>query len=459
MHIDKQYFDGKKVVIFGLGVNGGGLGTLDFLLSTDVAHITVTDRKSLADFQTASVALPADNRITWRLGEHHEADFHEADIIVKNPSIPWSHPLLVAAQGHGTEVVMDSTIFMALCPAPVIGVTGSKGKTTTASLIAHILESAGHHVVRVGISQTGVLSELAHVTPDSVVVFELSSWRLSGLKSITKSPHISVITNLYPDHLNYYADMESYAEDKKIITAFQSQEDTLIISRENEWTPYFTEGIRAQVLTFGLDAKAHAWQDETALWIQENNDAVCLLQKTESLISGEHFFANMLAASLAAFQYGVSKADIQNALKTFTGVPHRFQLVRSIHGVRYINDTAATIPSAALASVEAVTTPCIILAGGSDKKLPLNDLLVAIAKSRYAILFAGDGTEKILAQLSPELREKVAVAESMQEAVQEASQKAEAGDTVLLAPGAASFGMFTNEFDRGEQFIKAVNAL
>jgi UDP-N-acetylmuramoylalanine--D-glutamate ligase len=139
MHITKDYFNNKRVLIFGLGTNGGGLGTLQFLLDTKVSQITVTDQKTESDFLAAEVRLPTEPRITWHLGEHKTEDFKTADIVIKNPSIKWDNPLVLLAKENGADVIMDSTIFMALCPAPVIGITGSKGKTTTASLIAHIL--------------------------------------------------------------------------------------------------------------------------------------------------------------------------------------------------------------------------------------------------------------------------------------------------------------------------------
>jgi UDP-N-acetylmuramoylalanine--D-glutamate ligase len=462
MHIDQQSFDGKTVLIFGFGTNGGGLGTLHFLLSTQAERIIVTDQKTLADFTAAGMILPADPRIVWRLGEHVAEDFTAADIVIKNPAIKWDHPLLLAAEQSGASILMDSTIFMALCPAPVIGITGSKGKTTTASLVAHILETAGHMVVRVGISQTGVLSELPKVTSQSVVVFELSSWRLSGLKNISERPRISILTNLYPDHLNYYPSITEYAQDKLMITDQQTQDDFFILPEESKWASYYQKHTQAQVKTFGTSPVAAAWQDAENLWLRPNIPGTgprLITSKDTTLIAGEHLFSNMLAAALVAECFGVDLHDIQTALHTFAGVPHRFELVRELRGVRYINDTAATIPSAALASVQSVQGPVILLAGGSDKNLPLDELLSAIATTKHTLLFQGTSTDKILEELSPELKDRCTVVTSMHEAITKAATLAENGDTVLLAPGAASFGMFRNEFDRGEQFVESVLAL
>jgi UDP-N-acetylmuramoylalanine--D-glutamate ligase len=461
MEITRDYFDDKKVLVFGVGTNGGGLGTVQFLLSTKAKSIHLVDQKTSEELQDTLIRLPKDPR----LHEHFALPeallqnlFAEVDIVIKNPGITWHHPLLLLAQESGAEVIMDSTLFMALCPAPVIGVTGSKGKTTTASLVAHILETAGHQVVRVGISQTGVLSELPKVTKESVVVFELSSWRLSGLAGIAKSPKISIITNLYPDHLNYYGTMEEYARDKKYSTDFQSTKDTLVVSGKNEWTKFFTDGTKAAVKMFGSDT-SDAWQTEQALVLAEADGDCEVLQKKQSFLKGEHFFDNILAASLATRAFGVSLEVITKALQTFRGVPHRFELVREIGGVQYINDTAATIPSATLASVQAVSTPVILLAGGSDKGLPLAALLEAMSRAKKTFLFAGNGTDKILAELPESEQGKVVVVHSMEEAVERSWDTALPGETVLLAPGAASFGMFQNEFDRGEQFVHWVKNL
>jgi UDP-N-acetylmuramoylalanine--D-glutamate ligase len=462
MNINRESFEGQKVVVFGLGTNGGGLGTVQFLLGTDAREITVTDQKSEAELERVIAALPDDPRLVWHLGGHTQEDFETGDIIIPNPSIRPDHPLLERAREHGGKVWMDSAIFLTLCSASVIGVTGSKGKTTTASLIAHILEESGREVVPVGISQTGVLSELQRVTPESTVVFELSSWRLAGLASVQKSPRIAVITNLYPDHLNYYHSMEEYARDKKYITEFQTEKDVLVVSGENEWSEFFIAGTKATIKTFGGNDTFCAWQDEGDLWYWQgegDRGPVRILEKEKSLLQGKHLFDNMLAAMLACKNFGVSLEDITRGLETFPGVPHRFELVREVGGVRYINDTAATIPSAALASVQSLSGPVILLAGVSDKSLPQDDLIQAIHIAKRVILFAGSGTKKLLAELDEGVKEKCLVVENMKDAVIEAQKVAMSGDTILLAPGAASFGMFQNEFDRGEQFCRRVQEL
>ncbi len=458
--ITKEFFRDKKVLVFGFGTNGGGLGTVEFLLDTEVSQIIVTDQKKEEELSHVIEKIKEDARLQWHLGGHALEDFEHVDLVIKNPGIRFDNPYLVHAKEYGAEIFVDSALFFSLCEAPIIGVTGSKGKTTTTSILAHILETAGKKVVRVGVSQVGVLSQLKEVTEESIVVFELSSWRLAGLRDIAMSPAIAIITNLYPDHLNYYVDMQSYAEDKAEIFLWQQPDDVTILSAENEWTEWFGSEAPGRVLSFGSTREQDAWQDETTLWIKDNEIEVPLIEKKDCILKGEHNYANFLAAALGAIEAGVAFSDIRKGVETFQGVSHRFEYVRELDGVTYINDTAATIPDAVRASVESVAGGVILLAGGSDKELPLEPLIDVIKKRvRQVILFSGSATEKIVLALEESGYTQYQVVESMGEAVETAQKEASDGDTILLSPGAASFGMFRNEFDRGEQFCKAVLAL
>ena len=220
--LQESFFKNKRVTVFGLGVNMGGVGTVKFLAEHGVREIIVTDIKSRMELGAALEKLAQYKNVTYVLGQHRPEDFTHTDMVIKNPVIPWTNEYIQRAEKNGVPVEMDSSIFFALTPAPIIGVTGTKGKTTTTTLIAHILEQAKKSVVRAGIGQTGVLGVLERVTPESVVVFELSSWRLSALARTKQSPHIAVLTNIYPDHLNYYQTMEAYVADKKNIFSHMS---------------------------------------------------------------------------------------------------------------------------------------------------------------------------------------------------------------------------------------------
>ena len=191
-----DFFKNKRITVFGLGLNAGGVGTVEFLVRQGVREVVVTDIKKREELAASLEKLAKYKNITYVLGQHRPEDFTHVDMVIKNPGIPWTNEYIRLAQKNGVSVEMDSSIFFALCKAPIIGVTGTKGKTTTSTLIAHILKAAGRNVIEAGIGQTGVLSRLSKITSESVVVFELSSWRLSALSHMKKSPHIAVLTNL-----------------------------------------------------------------------------------------------------------------------------------------------------------------------------------------------------------------------------------------------------------------------
>ena len=228
-----SFFKNKRITVFGLGLNTGGVGIVHFLAQAGTREIIVTDIKKREELAASLEKLKAYKNVKYVLGQHRPEDFSRVDMVIKNPVVPWTNEYVKLAEKSNVPVVMDSTIFFALCPAPIIGVTGSKGKTTTAELIAHILEKAGKKVVRVGLGQASVLGQLGKVTSESVVVFELSSWRLSGLRMLKKSPKLAVLTNIYPDHLNYYrGDMARYWGDKTNIFKFQTEQDQLLLGEQ-----------------------------------------------------------------------------------------------------------------------------------------------------------------------------------------------------------------------------------
>lgn len=476
--IDKPFLDGcifmtpeslfqdKRITVFGLGLNMGGVGTVAYLAKHGAREIIVTDMKSKEELASSIARLASYKNITYVLGQHRPEDFTQVDMVIKNPQIPWTNEYVRLAEAHHVPVDMDSSLFFALCKAPIIGVTGSKGKTTTASLIAHILEHAGERVVRAGISQVGVLGVLDTVSKESVVVFELSSWRLSALGRRRWSPFIAVLTNIYPDHLNYYKTMTAYMADKKNIFLFQKKKDVTVACFDNVLAREMVQDAPGELLFASVKQQidgAGAWLSDDKLFISEQGRETMLLPLDEVPLSGEHNIINVLLASLATLSYGLSLKDVRLGIKSFSGVPHRLEKVREKDGVAYYDDTTATIPDAVVAALRSFTKPIILIAGGSDKCLDFRASVEEIfSRSKEIVLLPGAGTEKLLQALKalPQAEKRsFPVVASMVEAVEKATEKAIAGDIVLLSPGAASFGLFQNEFDRGEQFRKAVEAL
>ncbi len=466
--MQESFFKDKRITVFGLGLNMGGAGTVRFLVEHGAREVIVTDIKTRDELAFSMEKLAKYKNIKYVLGQHHPEDFIHTDMVIKNPAIPWTNEYVKIALAHAIPVEMDSSLFFALCKAPIIGVTGSKGKTTTATMIAHMLETAGRNVIRVGIGQVGVLSSLSKIAPESVVVFELSSWRLSALGRAKKSPHIAVLTNLYPDHLNYYGTMEAYALDKRYIFLFQKKTDVLVANFDNELVRNMaqdTPGSLVWVSEAGAVEGDGVWQSENMLFARRQDRESVLLPVENIPVRGGHNICNVLAATGAALACGLSIKEIRAGIESFPGVPHRLERVAEKHGVQYFNDTTATIPEAAIAALRVFSEPVILIAGGSDKQLEFSRFADEILKrSKALILFKGAGTEKLVQalkeHLSGEVKErKFVIVESMEKAVELASRSAVPGDIVLLSPGAASFGVFKNEFDRGDQFRACVERL
>lgn len=464
----ESFFKNKRITVFGLGLNMGGVGTVQYLVTHGAREVVVTDIKSREELRSSIEKLASYKNITYVLGQHRPEDFTQVDMVIKNPGISWTNEYIQLAQEHGVPVEMDSSLFFAICKAPIIGVTGSKGKTTTASLIAHILEHAEKKVLRVGISQVGVLGVLDQITEEHVVVFELSSWRLSALTKVKRSPHIAVVTNIFQDHLNYYKTMSAYMADKKNIFRFQKKNDIVITDFDNVLGREMVQDAPGSVLFTSVVGSIEgdgAWLSDETLFVSEQEKESVLLPLLEVPLKGTHTLSSVLLASLAALSFGVTLKDVRAGIKSFKGVPHRLEKVAEKKGVTYYNDTTATIPDAAIMALRSFSEPVILIAGGSDKRLDFTFFAEEIlTRPKGLVLFRGEGTEKIIQALRMLLPEdqknrSFEVVESMGKAVELASRSALPGDVVLLSPGAASFGLFKNEFDRGEQFRKVVEAL
>lgn len=451
----------------GLGLHGGSIGTIRFLHSSG-AKLTVTDLKSKDELKPSLDKLSDLKNINYVLGQHRPEDFTGADMIIKNPIVPWSNKYIKLALEKNIPVEIDSSLFFQFCRNPIIGVTGTKGKTTTATLIYEILKTGGKIPVKVGIGQTSVLDKLNDLKADSIVIFELSSWRLSALGRCKLSPHVSVLTNIYPDHLNYYKNIEAYIKDKKHIYLNQTANDYCIINWDDEILNKLEPEIKSQIIKYSknrISRGRSVFIDQGIIYLNNGIDEKKVLEIKEIKIRGEHNLGNILAGIGAAYAAGVSLGDIHSAILSFKGIPHRLELVRELGGITYYNDTAATMPESAVFGIKSFEQPIILICGGADKNLDMAPLARAIHENAKGVVFLkGAATDKIIAEIRKILPEderdkKFTVVETMDKAVEVARIATEAGDVVLLSPGAASFGLFANEFDRGNKFKEAVNKL
>ena len=472
-----------KVTIMGLGVNGGGLPSALFFARRG-AQVTVTDLRSASALRESIDSL-RDYPVRYVLERHEEADFSNADLVIKNPAVAPTSPFLAAARGKGVPVETDLSVFFSLARNPVLAVTGSKGKSTTASAMAHGLSRIFPGARLGGNITVSPLSFIDDLAPEAPVVLELSSWQLGDLRGRgLLRPVVSVMTVILPDHLDKYAGMREYVEDKKAIFQEQEPGQKAVFNLDDPWQRDFASETRAQA--FFVSA-SRLPKNLRGAWL-DGDRGMARLEATGTereimagvLLPGAHNRMNLLAAGLALHLYGMKAEVVRGALASFPGVEHRLELFHTWKGISFYNDSAATIPHATAQAVRSLTGPVVLIAGGTDKNIDFSPL-AEVARAPCAILLlAGTGTEKIRALLEAQgvsyegpftdLAEAVrtAIARAISAAAGGISDAAAAGGisaagtghaSVLFSPGCTSFGMFLNEFDRGRRFKDSVRAL
>ena len=456
-------FVGRRVTVMGLGTRGGGLGVSRFLAERG-ALVTVTDAKpaaALAEPMAALAGLP----IRFVLGGHDEADFSpgRADFVVRNPGVPRRAPMLEVARRHGLPVEMEMTLFFRACPAPVIGVTGTKGKTSTATLAAAMLCAWRPDTILAGNMGVSALEQLTRIGPETPVVIELSSWQLEGLAEHRQAPAIATLTMIAPDHLDAYEGFADYAAIKRSVTHYQRPGDTLIVNADDPEAWRAAAETAATVLPFGGADRGGdgAWLDADDLHLRWQGETTAVALPDKPALAGPHHARNALAAMAAARLRGAPMSAVAAGLAAFEGVADRMETVAEIGGVRFVNDTSATAPVAAVAALRSYPVGVVhLIAGGADKRLDAAPLAAeAAARARAVYLLDGTGTPALADGLRRAGVAPVGPFGGMAAAVGAAAAAARAGDVVLLSPGCASFGLFRDEFDRGERFRQAVRAL
>lgn len=458
-------FYNKKVLVMGLGVNGGGLGVAKFF-SKIGAKVTVTDLKSEKELSSPISAL-SDFPVRFVLGRHENSDFEDSDFIIQNPAVSFDSPFVQTARKNGVVIENEISIFLKLTPSKnIIGITGTKGKTTTATLAGEMYKRKRSDTVLAGNLRVSVLDNLFKITPSTPIVLELSSFQLAGLTDYKFSPKIAVITSIFRDHLNRYPDFNSYITDKKNILRFQNQKDIAILPVGIKWD-FRRVGMGGKFwFSNEIHRVAHAGIIEKGgseiLFLRRNKllEEVCEVRDIK--IRGRQVISNILAASLASYLGGVEIPSIRETIKNFRGVEHRLEFVREVNGVSYYNDTTATIPDAVIAAIGSFTEPLILILGGNDKRLHFVKLANYIKRcSSYikAIVFLkGSATFKMQRVFTARgLQSKTTgVFDNFEKAVMAAKKIAKKGEVVLLSPGATSFNMFANEFERGEKFKEII---
>lgn len=455
---------GKKIAVLGIGVSNTPLIRLLCRAGLDV---TARDRASRERFDAGRLEELEALGTRLILGEHYMDGLTGSDVIFRTPGLRPDMPEIAAARAAGALLTSEMEVFFRVCPATMIAVTGSDGKTTTTTIIAGLLEAAGKRVYVGGNIGTPLLDRAGEMTAEDFVVLELSSFQLLTME---QSPHIAVVTNLAPNHLDVHKSMEEYVNAKRNILRWQTASDRVVLNLDNEITRGFAKDARGQVIWFSREVQpergvylGRETEDEKAVWVTNGQDKRCVLLQRDILLPGIHNVENYMAA-IAAVGELVPAEVIQSYAKTFGGVEHRIELVRELDGVRYYNDSIASSPSRTMAGLRSFSEKVILIAGGYDKHIPYEPLGPDLVKRVKRMYLTGDTAPKIRASAenapgySPGNPEIVDCAD-LREAVQAAREAAKPGDVVLMSPASASFDRFKNFMERGNVFKEMVNKL
>jgi UDP-N-acetylmuramoylalanine--D-glutamate ligase len=447
---------GKRVLIMGLGLHGSGIASARYAVQQG-AIVRVTDLRP-AEVLAPSIASLAGLPIEYVLGEHRDEDFRWAEIVIRVPGVRRGSPYLRLASENGASIEQEIAFFFKACPGRIIGVTGTRGKTTTTTLIYEILRTNGTPTTIGGnVSGIETLSLLPTITPQTLVVLELSSWQLEGLAPHKLSPSVAVMTNVYPDHLDTYQGIEEYAEAKANIFRHQHTTDLAIFNYDNPWTRRFGEQAVAETWFTSLE---HCGS------FPRGSSNFTPFMFTDTPMVGKHNLENILLAATTARLLGIPDKIIASTVQNFHGVAHRLEEVAVVNGVRYINDTTSTTPVAGRVALAAFDGTVVLVAGGNTKLLPLEDWPEAIvSRCRDVILLKGTGTDELLPALQG-AAQKLGITGPVRgvfddfiAAMDAAVSFTRPGDVLLFSPGFTSFGMFLNEFDRGDKFVAYVRQL
>lgn len=455
-------FENKTITIFGLGgyEKGSGVSAAKFL-APRCKRLIITDVKTKEDLAKNVRVLSRFKNIVWHLGGHREEDFIKTDWVIRNPGVRADNPFLAIAKKYKIPIDNDVTLFLRLQNSVenIISVTGTRGKTTTVHLI-HAMIAEEHPRAWLGGNVGRSPLELLNTKIDikTPLVLELSSFLLHNFAGIQQSPHIAVLTNLYPDHLNAYPSLQKYFDDKKNIYRYQKTGDFLIVNDDDALLKKLAPSSRGTELRFSLRRKLRRGcylEGGRVVFCQEKKEIICKVSDLK--LPGEHNIYNLLAAVCAAKAFGISNAAIRRAVKKFRGVPYRLELVRTVRGVRFINDTTATTPEGAIAGLCAFPKKkTILIAGGNSKGLSLKNFAKEIrARAKIMILLPGNANKDLPKGI--EIREDSGE-HAMRSAVRIASENAKRGDVVLLSPG-LSWLPVMNEFERGDAFTKWVKQI
>jgi UDP-N-acetylmuramoylalanine--D-glutamate ligase len=453
---------GKNVLVMGLGRFGGGVDVVRFAAEAG-ARVVVTDKATPDKLQDSIEQVSDLKNVEMHLGRHDAEDFAAADLVIANPAVPLNNEFLQVARKHGRTVTSQVGLFFQSCPAPIIGITGANGKSTTTCLTAHLLDRArpqsspaahGKVWLSGNIGDRPMLTILHQIDSRDLVVLEISSFQVEQLSDVRKAPNVSLLTNLTPNHLDRYGTFEAYCAAKEGLFQFQP-----------------LNARRPAVSIFNAEDKvAQSWFSKYSRQSGRTCLRFCADDVSEELravyaLPGRANLSNLAAAMTIAKQFGATDQSIRDCLADFRALPHRLELVGDHDGVRWYNDSKATTPEGTMVALSAFECPRILIAGGYDKHTPFDELGRKIASSTKAVILMGQTARQIADAISkaeqdnPKSMAKVEIVDSLAHAVDAANRLAKRGDVVLLSPACASYDMFENYQQRGRLFAELVQRL
>ncbi len=453
----------RRVLIIGAARQGQALARA---LARWGAQVTLNDQRPETELEPVRNALQG--LPVQIVGGGHPLELLEkADLVCLSGGVPLENPLAVGAVQRGIPVSNDTQIFMELVKAPVVGITGSAGKTTTTTLVGRMAK-AGITAPRKawvgGNIGNPLIEHVEEIAAGDLVVLELSSFQL---EQMTISPAVAAITNITPNHLDRHGTMEAYTAAKARILDFQKPGDTAVLNREDAGAWGLVGNVKGSLVSFGLNQPAAGqtgtYTSADMLLFTNGKDQEEIIPKAWIGLRGQHNVMNVLAASAIALAAGLPVQAVQEGVRGFSGVPHRLELVREYKGARWYNDSIATAPERTMAAIKAFDEPLVLLLGSKDKNLPWEDLASLVHERVDHVVVFGHASEKIMAALGAQITNRrpysLVQCQGLQQAVQAAADVAETGDVVLLSPGGTSFDEFKDFEERGESFRAWVNKL
>lgn len=455
-------YQNKKIAIIGFGTEG--IAIAKFLLKQNIVP-TILDQKSQEELKKTH---PTDlesfqkKNIQFILGEKYLDNLTQYDIVIRSPGVKVFSSELIAAQKNGVQITSQTKLFFELCPCPIIGITGTKGKGTTATLITEMLKKEGKDAHLGGNIGMAPISFLNKLNEQSIVVLELSSFQLQDL---SKSPHIAIMLMVTSEHLDYHNSLEEYIDAKRNLVRFQTQKDFTILNRDYPATNESDIHTEAQIFHISREriVQNGCFTKDNTIYISKEGKEEKIINTSEIQLPGKHNLENICAAVMAVSLLGVSKQNITSVLTTFKGLEHRLELVAEVAGVKYYDDSFSTTPETAIAAIESFESPEILILGGSSKNSDFTQLAEVINTRQNIKAIIGIGNE--WSRMKPLIHSRVTNIEiiegskNMSHIIREAIDITSPGDVVLLSPACASFDMFQNYKERGNQFKEEVRKL